>query len=219
MHKFPEEFLLELHTPVDPVLDDLYRQTHIKFVNPNRICGHLQGRLLEFISGMTAPLNILEIGTFTGYATICLARGLRAGGRIFTIEPNDELFAFSNSYFRKAGVAERVIQITGRAQDTVPGLDMNFDIIYIDGDKREYAEYFNLAINKLAAGGFILVDNVLWGGKVLEKDSRDPQTRGIIDFNEMIRRQTGIENVILPAWDGLMIIRKKKVPEEGTSDP
>jgi len=129
------------------------------------------------------------------------------------------LFAFSNSYFRKAGVAERVIQITGRAQDTVPGLDMNFDIIYIDGDKREYAEYFNLAINKLAAGGFILVDNVLWGGKVLEKDSRDPQTRGIIDFNEMIRRQTGIENVILPAWDGLMIIRKKKVPEEGTSDP
>jgi predicted O-methyltransferase YrrM len=209
MQKFPDNLLLELHTPVDPVLDDLYRQTHIKFVNPNRICGHLQGRLLEFISGMKAPHNILEIGTFTGYATICLARGLRLGGRIITIEPNDELLAFSNSYFRKAGVAERVIQITGRAQDTVPGLDMKFDLIYIDGDKREYAEYFNLAINKLATGGLILVDNVLWGGKVLEKDKRDPQTRGIIEFNEMIKKQTGIENVILPAWDGLMIIRKK----------
>ncbi|NMC39190.1 MAG: O-methyltransferase [Bacteroidales bacterium] len=210
MERSLEKFLLDHSTHEDPVLADLYRQTHLRFVNPNRICGHLQGRLLEFISKMIVPLNILEIGTFTGYSTICLARGLREGGQIITIESNDELYDFSNSYFRKAGVAGRILQVTGRAQDVIPGLDQNFDLVYIDGDKREYADYYNLVIGKVKEGGFIIVDNVLWGDKVLEKEIKDPQTRGIIEFNEMIIRQNNIENIILPLRDGLMLIRKKK---------
>ncbi len=209
MERSLEKFLLDHSTPEDPILGDLYRQTHLRFVNPNRICGHLQGRLLEFFSKMISPLNILEIGTFTGYSTICLARGLRPGGQIVTIESNDELYWFSNSYFHKAGVADRILQLTGRAQDIVPGLDQHFDLVYIDGDKREYKDYYNLVINKVNDGGFIIVDNVLWGEKVLEKGTKDNQTIGIIEFNEMIIKQENIENLILPLRDGLMIIRKK----------
>ncbi len=209
MERSLEKFLTDHSTPEDPVLEDLYRQTHLRFVNPNRICGHLQGRLLEFISKMISPHNILEIGTFTGYSTICLARGLRKGGQIITIESNDELYEFSNSYFHKAGVADRIFQVTGRAQDVIPGLDQYFDLVYIDGDKREYSDYYQLVIDKVKEGGFVMVDNVLWGDKVLEKETKDQQTRGIIEFNEMIIRQYNIENIILPLRDGLMIIRKK----------
>jgi predicted O-methyltransferase YrrM len=209
MERSLEKFLLDHSTPEDPVLAELYRQTHLRFVNPNRICGHLQGRLLEFISKMIAPLNILEIGTFTGYSTICLARGLREGGQVITIESNDELYEFSNSYFHKAGVAGCILQVTGRAQEVIPGLDLSFDLVYIDGDKREYVEYYDLVIDKVKKGGFILVDNVLWGEKVLEKETKDQQTRGIIEFNEMIIRQKNIEIIILPLRDGLMIIRKE----------
>jgi predicted O-methyltransferase YrrM len=127
---------------------------------------------------MISPLNILEIGTFTGYSTICLARGLRAGGHIITIESNDELYDFSNSYFHKAGVANRILQLTGRAQDIIPGLDQHFDLVYIDGDKREYTEYYNLIINKVKEGGYIIVDNVLWGEKVLEEEHKRSSDQG-----------------------------------------
>jgi caffeoyl-CoA O-methyltransferase len=203
-----EKYLLEHSSPEDPVLEDLYRQTHIRFVNPNMVTGHLQGKLLELISKMISPEMILEIGTFTGYSAICLARGLRHGGRLITIELNDEMNGFSHSYFRKAGVDSRITQLTGRAQDIVPGLNQIFDLVYIDGDKREYIEYYNAVIEKVRPGGFILADNVLWSGQVLDKNSKDPQTRGIIEFNEMIRKQKGIEKVILPVRDGIMLIRK-----------
>jgi caffeoyl-CoA O-methyltransferase len=208
MDKKLEKYIYEHSSPEDPVLEDLYRQTHIRFVNPNMVTGHLQGKLLEFLSRMTGPEMILEIGTFTGYSAICLARGLRRGGRLITIEINDEMSTFSQSYFRKAGVESRIIQLTGRAQDIIPGLDHMFDMVYIDGDKREYIEYFNAVIGKVKPGGFILADNVLWGGKVINRNSTDPQTRGIIEFNEMIGKQSNIEKVILPLRDGLMIIRK-----------
>ena len=203
-----EKYLLEYSSPEDPVLEDLYRQTHIRFVNPNMITGHLQGRLLEFISRMISPGLILEIGTFTGYSAICLARGLKPGGKLFTIEINDEMNEFCRSYFSRAGVASKIVQLTGRAQDIIPGLDLQFDLVYIDGDKREYTEYYNIVIHKLKQGGFIIADNVLWGGKVLEKNTRDPQTRGIIEFNEMISKKRNIEKVILPIRDGVMLIRK-----------
>ena len=209
MNKKLEQYLEQYSTPEDPVLEDLYRQTHIRFVNPNMVSGHLQGKFLEFISLMIRPEYILEIGTFTGYSAICLSKGLKPGGRLFTIELNDELAAFAHSFFCRAGAEEQITQLTGRAQEIIPGLDQMFDLVFIDGDKREYVEYYNLIIDKVKPGGFILVDNVLWGGQVIEKDSTDLQTRGIINFNNMIRGESDIEDVIIPIRDGLMLIRKK----------
>jgi len=207
MDKKLEKYLLEHSSPEDPVLEDLYRQTYIRFVNPNMVTGHIQGKLLEFISVMIKPEFILEIGTFTGYSAICLAKGLKPGGKLFTVEINDELREFSHSYFIKAGLGSSIIQMHGRAQDIVPGMKQMFDLVYIDGDKREYTEYYKIIIRKMRPGGLIIADNVLWGDKVLEKGTKDRQTRGIIEFNEMIRQQTNIEKVILPVRDGIMLIR------------
>lgn len=209
MNRKLDQYLIKHSAPEDPVLEDLYRQTHIRFVNPYMVSGHLQGKLLEFISRMINPENILEIGTFTGYSAICLAKGLKPGGKLITIENNDELTSFSHSFFCRAGVESNITQLIGRAQDIVPGLKQKFDLVFIDGDKREYIEYFMLIIGKVKRGGFILADNVLWGGKVIQEDINDPQTRGIIKFNEMIKNEKDIENVILPLRDGLMLIRKK----------
>jgi predicted O-methyltransferase YrrM len=208
MNKWIEKYILDYSTPEDPVLEDLFRQTHLRFVNPNMSTGHLQGKLLEFLSLMIRPSNILEIGTYTGYSAICLAKGLKPDGRLYTIEINDELKDFSSSYFKKAGFENTIVQLTGRAQDIVPVLDQMFDLVYIDGDKREYEEYYNIIIRKTNPGCFIIADNILWSEKVLEKNSKDPQTRGIIRFNDMIRQQKNIEKVILPVRDGLMLIRK-----------
>lgn len=209
MDRSLELYIETFSTPEDPVLEDLYRQTHIRFINPNMISGHLQGKFLEFISFMIKPENILEIGTFTGYSAICLSKGLRPGGKLITIELNDELTSFAHSYFCRAGVESKITQLIGKAQDIIPGLDLMFDIVFLDGDKREYIEYFKLIIDKVNQGGFILADNVLWGGKVVEDETNDPQTRGIINFNTMIRNETKIEDVIIPIRDGLMLIRKK----------
>jgi caffeoyl-CoA O-methyltransferase len=209
MNKKLEQYLHEHSTPEDPVLENLFRQTHLRFVNPNMATGHLQGKFLEFVSLMIRPVNILEIGTFTGYSAICLVKGLRPGGKLITIELNDELNTFSHSYFCRAGVESKITQKTGNALDVIPQLDLTFDLVFIDGDKREYAEYFRLIIDKVRPGGFILADNVLWGGKVLDNDTCDAQTRGVIEFNEMIKNEKNIENVILPVRDGLMLIRKK----------
>lgn len=209
MNKKLEQYIEEFSTPEDPVLEDLYRQTHIRFVNPNMVSGHLQGKLLELISCMISPENILEIGTFTGYSAICLSKGLRPGGKLITIELNDELSAFAQSFFCRAGADAKITQLTGKAQDIIPGLNHMFDLVFIDADKREYIDYYNLIIDKVKPGGFILADNVLWGGKVVEKETTDLQAQGIINFNKMIRNETKIENVIIPIRDGLMLIRKK----------
>lgn len=207
MDKRIEKYIIDHSSPEDPVLEELYRQTHIKFVNPNMSTGYLQGRFLEFMSRMIKPSNILEIGTFTGYSAICLAKGLAEGGKLTTIEINDELREFAHEYFRKAGLDNRIIQLTGRAQDIIPELDQIFDLVYIDGDKREYNEYYNICLRKTGPGSFIIADNVLWGDKVLDKNTKDPQSKGIIEFNELIRSQKNIEKIILPIRDGLMIIR------------
>ena len=209
MNRKLEQYLLDHTTPEDPVLEDLFRQTHIRFVNPNMATGHLQGKFLELISLMIRPGYILEIGTFTGYSAICLAKGLKPGGKLITIEINDELNSFSHSYFRRAGVESMITQITGNALDVIPQIDLMFDLVFIDGDKREYTEYFRLIIDKVNPGGFILADNVLWGGKVLEYKTSDIQTKGVIKFNEMIIKEKNIEIIMLPVRDGLMIIRKK----------
>ena len=203
-----EKYILDHSTPEDPVLEDLYRQTHIRFVNPNMACGHIQGKFLEMISRMINPSCILEIGTFTGYSAICLSRGLKSHGKLITIEPNDEIAEFTKTFFVKAGVEGKIVTFTGRLQEMIGSMNEEFDLVYIDGDKREYCEYFRLILDKVRPGGFIIADNVLWGGKVLENEVRDQQTKGIIEFNEMIRNQKNIENIILPVRDGVMLIRK-----------
>jgi len=204
-----EQYLLNHSTPEDPVLTDLYRQTHIRFINPNMATGHLQGKFLELISTMIKPMNILEIGTFTGYSAICLSKGLRPGGKLVTIELNDELSSFAHSFFCKAEVESKITQLTGNALDIIPRLEMTFDLVFIDGDKREYIAYYRLLFDKVNHGGYIIADNVLWGEKVLEKNSKDPQTVGIMEFNEMISHETQIDEVIIPLRDGLMLIHKK----------
>ncbi|HAM11080.1 MAG: methyltransferase [Bacteroidetes bacterium GWF2_41_9] len=208
MNRKLEQYIKEHSSKEDPVLEDLYRQTYIRFVNPNMATGHLQGKFLELIAKMINPESILEIGTFTGYSTICLARGLRNGGRLVTIELNDELRGFVQSYFIKAGVDRDIVQMTGNAIEVLPSLDMMFDLVFIDGDKREYCDYYRLIKNKVRKGGYILADNVLWGEKVLETATTDKQSRGIIEFNNMIMNEKDIEHVIIPLRDGLTIIRK-----------
>jgi caffeoyl-CoA O-methyltransferase len=209
MNKKLQKYLEDYSSPEDPVLEDLYRQTHIRFLNPNMVSGHLQGNFLELISYMIRPDNILEIGTFTGYSAICLAKGLKPDGKLITIEMNDELTGFAHSYFIRAGVDTKITQLTGNALEIIPRLDMIFDLVFIDGDKREYIEYYKSVIDKVRPGGFILADNVLWGGQVIEEETTDQQARGIIDFNIMLQNEANIENVIVPLRDGLMLIRKK----------
>lgn len=203
-----EKYILDHSSPEDEVLEDLFRQTHIRFVNPNMSCGHLQGKFLEMISRMISPDCILEIGTFTGYSTICLARGLKPDGILITVEPNDEIADFTDHYLKKAGVHDRIIRLTGCVQDLTNKIDRQPGLVYIDGDKREYTEYYRIAIEKVKPGGYIVVDNVLWGGKIHQADTKDQQTRGIIEFNEMIRIQENIDTVILPIRDGIMLIRR-----------
>jgi caffeoyl-CoA O-methyltransferase len=203
-----EQYIADHTTPEDPVLEDLYRQTHIRFVNPNMASGHVQGKFLELISRMIRPEYILEIGTFTGYSAICLAKGLKKQGKLFTIEINDELNDFAHSYFIKAGLESKIIQLTGNALELIPGLKHMFELVFIDGDKREYTDYFKKIFEKVKPGGFIIADNTLWGGQVVEPDTTDPQARGIIEFNDMIRNNNSLEKMILPLRDGLTIIQK-----------
>lgn len=210
MEKKAERYIREHSTPEDEVLAELYRQTHLYVVNPNMASGHLQGKLLEMISHMMQPSYVLEIGTYTGYSAICLARGLKPGGELHTIESNDELHEMSSRYIALAGVADRVTQHTGRAQDIIPTLNSTFDLVFIDGDKREYCEYYDLVFDRVRKDGFIIADNVLWGGKIdTEEAMKDPQGIGIVMFNEKIRSDDRVEKLILPLRDGLMIIRRK----------
>jgi len=202
-----EEYITDHISYEDPVLADLYRQTHIRFVNPNMASGHSQGKFLEMISMMIRPEYILEIGTFTGYSAICLAKGLKKEGKLFTIEINDELSDFTGSYFKKAGFGSVIKQLTGNALEIIQNLDYMFDLVFIDGDKKEYIAYYNSVRKKVKPGGFIIADNVLWGGKVLESGNTDQQTSGIIEFNELIRNDESVDKIIIPLRDGLTIMR------------
>lgn len=196
--------------PEDPVLAELSRETHLKVLNPRMISGHLQGVVLEFISKMARPDFILEIGTFTGYSAICLAKGLVKGGKLITIEQNDELRKYSEKYFTKAGVRDKVEMITGDALSIIPQLSRSFDLVFIDADKTQYSDYYDLIIDKVVPGGYILADNVLWNGKVIENViSDDYDTIGIMAFNDKICNDNRVENVILPIRDGINLIRKK----------
>ena len=203
------EYALQHTTPEDEVLNRLNRETNLKTVYPHMLSGHLQGRLLEMLSHMIRPHRILEIGTFTGYSAICLAKGLPEKGLLHTIDINDELADMALKYFRLAGLSEKIIFHAGDAREIIPELEDEFDLIFIDGDKEQYLEYYEAVMRKLKKSGFILADNVLWGGKVLPGYAgRDKETAGIADFNAFISADKRVEKILLPFRDGLFILRK-----------
>jgi len=205
-----EDYVVAHTSEESEILKQLNRETHLKALRPRMLSGHLQGRLLSMFSNMLKPERILEIGTYTGYATICLAEGLSENGIIHTIEKNAELENFARKYFAKVGIQDKVIFHIGNALDIIPELDETFDLVFIDADKENYSKYFQLIIDKVKPGGLIIADNVLWGGKVIENvPDKDKETLGIVEFNELVNNDERVENLILPFRDGLMLMRKK----------
>ena len=191
------------------LLNDLYRETYLKVLNPRMISGHYQGRILSFISKIMSPKKILEIGTYTGYSAICLCEGLDKDGVLHTIDNNKELIEIQNKYFKKANLTNKIVQHSGYAKSIIPSLYEEFDIVFIDADKESYPEYYDLIINKVSSGGIIIADNILWSGKILEKVEKDDQaTKSIIEFNNKIAQDDRVKNIILPIRDGLNIVRK-----------
>lgn len=205
-----EEYIHANISGEDNLLSELNRKTHLDIVQPRMLSGHLQGKILEMISMMIKPHYVLEIGTFTGYSALCLAKGLQKNGKLFTLEINDELEEMARSFFQRSQFGNQIELIIGDACDIIGKLENKFDLVFIDGDKKEYTTYFNLVYPLLNPGGFILADNVLWDGKVTEvADKYDDDTKSIQDFNKMILNNDNVENVILPVRDGINIIRKK----------
>jgi len=198
----------QYHTsPQSELLAKIYRDTHAYNLNPRMVSGHLQGRLLAMLSKMIRPKCILEIGTFTGYSAICLAEGLDEQGKIITIDINEELESRVREYFILTGQVAKFDFRIGNALSIIPTLSGPFDLVWIDADKKNYSHYFDLVIDKIPSGGFMLADNVLWGGKVLEK-MKDKDTVAIQQFNEKIRSDERVENIMLPIRDGILLIRK-----------
>ncbi len=205
-----EDYAEKITTPEDEVLHQLARETNMKVLRARMLSGKLQGKLLQLISQMIKPERILEIGTYTGYSAICLARGLRDNGKLHTIDHNPELEDITRKYFRKAGLDNQIILHIGKAIEVLPNLNDSFDLAFIDADKENYVNYYELTIEKLVKGGIIIADNALWSGKVLNKpDKKDTETVGIIEFNNHVANDPRTENLLLPFRDGLMIIRKK----------
>ena len=191
------------------LLNDLYRETYLKVLNPKMISGHYQGRILSLISKIISPKKILEIGTYTGYSAICLCEGMDKDGVLHTIDNNKELVEIQNKYFKRANLKDKIVQHSGDAKNIIPSIDEEFDIVFIDADKESYPEYYDLIINKVRSGGIIIADNILWSGKILEKVKKDDQaTKSIIEFNNKIIKDDRVKNIILPIRDGLNIVRK-----------
>jgi caffeoyl-CoA O-methyltransferase len=193
----------------DPVLAELNRETHVKILNPRMLSGHVQGKFLEIISKMISPKYILEIGTYTAYSAICLAKGLQADGKLITIDYNDELVSIQKKYIQKAGLEHKIELLSGDALKIIPNLNLEFDLVFIDADKQSYSDFYKLIIKKTRSGGIILADNVLWDKKVIDsKSENDPDTIAIKEFNRMIKADSRVELVILPLRDGISLIRK-----------
>lgn len=199
----------EGHSQPEPeLLQKLNRETNQKILQPRMLSGHLQGRVLSLISKLANPKIILEIGTYTGYSALCMAEGLQRNGKLHTIDINEELRAFQRKYFDQSEYGGQITQHTGNALDIIPKLEENFDLVFIDADKENYCNYFELVLPKMNPGGLILADNVLWSGKVVEKpDPKDEETKGLLAYNEMVNQDTRVESVLLPIRDGVMVSR------------
>ena len=202
------EYISENSNTEPEILAKLNEETYQKVLQPRMLSGHIQGRFLSMISKMKSPTCILEIGTYTGYGTLCLAEGLSNGGKIFTIDRNEELLKIQNKYFEMSGKRDKIIQLTGNAKDILENLDESYDIVFIDADKENYIEYFNLVSERLNNNGIIISDNVLWSGKVLNSPSKnDEETNILIEFNKTLNEDKRFETIILPLRDGLSISR------------
>ncbi len=221
MDKNLVEYAQQFTSPESQILSKINRETHLTQTYPQMLAGHMQGLLLRMISQMIRPERILEIGTFTGYSAICLAEGLtpppstlpfkgrRRGGVIHTIESNPELESTIRTYLEEASLEDSVILHIGDAIEIIPAIDETWDLVFIDADKPNYRNYYELVLPRVRKGGFILADNVLWSGKVLDLPLKwDRDTRGISEFNELVQLDERVENLLLPFRDGLMIIRK-----------
>jgi predicted O-methyltransferase YrrM len=200
-----------LHTQEEPeLLKQLNRETWQKMLAPRMLSGHLQGRLLALLSKLLHPKSILEIGTYTGYSALCLAEGLSEKGLIHTIDRNEELVTIQNKYFNLSPYKDQIKQYLGSALEIIPEITDTFDMVFIDADKSNYSNYFNLVINKMKPGAIILSDNVLWSGKVIQKlDKKDSDTKALIDYNILLKKDPRIENILLPIRDGLSVSRVK----------
>lgn len=198
------------HTDAEPeILAELSRATHLKVLRPRMLSGNVQGQFLKMVCRMAGAKRVLEIGTYTGYAAISMAMGLETDGLLHTIDINDEIEDFTREYIARSGFEKQIRFHVGDACKIIPELDEIFDVVFIDADKREYLDYYKQVFDKVRPGGIILADDVLWDGKVLETDSNDAQTRGIIAFNDYVRADERVEKVMLPLRHGLLMIRKK----------
>jgi caffeoyl-CoA O-methyltransferase len=197
-----------LHTePENDLLKELVRETHAMVLQPRMLSGHLQGRFLSFIAKVYQPSLILEIGTYTGYSALCMAEGLKPGGRLITIDVNEELETFTRSFFNRSTFKDQIDYRIADAAIEIPTIEGPIDLVFIDADKRNYALYFDLVIDKMRSGGLILVDNVLWSGKIIEEAARDKSTQALRDFNTKVANDPRVEPLLLPIRDGLFLLR------------
>ena len=211
MHFLSEELenYAAQHTEDEPLLlQELNKRTHLNVLQPRMISGHFQGRFLSFLSKMVQPRTILEIGTYTGYATLCLAEGLHPEGVLHTIDIKEELTDLQREFFDRSGYGNQIVQHLGKAADIIPSLNTTFDLVFIDADKQNYAHYFDLVIEKMNRGGIILSDNVLWSGKVVEEvKHNDKHTQALMAYNQKIKDDPRVETVLLPIRDGITLSR------------
>lgn len=205
-----EDYINEHTSPEDKLLHELYRETHLKIMHPRMLSGAAQGTLLQMLASLISAKRILEIGTYTGYSAICMARGMNPEGELHTIDIKEELYEIAHKYIVKAGFEKQIIQHIGHAIDIIPKIEGNFDLIFIDADKDNYPEYFKILVDRLNKGGLMITDNVLWSGKVVEPlAENDFDTAGILAFNKMVQEDDRVENVLVPLRDGLMLARRK----------
>ena len=206
----PIENYVASHTREESeILKKLNRETYAKVMMPQMLSGHVQGRFLKMLSCMINPSQVLEVGTFTGYSSLCLAGGLKEDGMIHTIDINEELHPMVMRYIKEAGMENKIKTYVGNAIDIIPTLNYTFDLVFIDADKTNYSKYYELAISKVRPGGFIVADNVLWSGKVTDaKYKSDEETKAIMEYNDMVMHDPRVENMLVPIRDGLMIARK-----------
>jgi predicted O-methyltransferase YrrM len=199
------------HIDKEPeLLKKLNRDTYVKIMRPRMLSGHLQGRILKMFVRMIRPRRVLELGTFTGYSALCIAVGLPEDGIVYTIDMNDELEEFTTSFFEQSPLQDKIKYLLGDAMATIPTIDETFDLVFIDADKREYLDYYRAVFDKVSAGGFIIADNTLWDGKVIENiNPNDEQTLGVGRFNDFAAQDERVETVIIPLRDGMTILRKK----------
>ena len=205
-----EDYALKNSDAESDILKKLNRETHLKMTMPQMLSGHLQGLMLQMFSKMIRPKNILEIGTFTGYSAICLASGLQEGGKLHTIDVNEEFQEMILQYIKEADLENKIRLHIGDAVNILPTLKEEFDLVFIDADKENYSTYYDLVFPKVKQGGFIIADNVLWSGKILNSPKKmDFETKALYEYNLKIKNDSRVENVLLPLRDGLMIARKK----------